>query len=242
MQDLHSPTPASILVIEDDPDILDLIVFNMNAAGFLVKTAETILDARTALKGNDFDLLIIDVRLPDGNGVEFAQEVIKASTIGIIVMTGSGDEIDRIVGLELGADDYINKPFHQRELVARARAVLRRHHKFNTDAGIDASDVGNPSIQFHGYSLYKSNRSLFDRDGELVNLTAMEFDVLVVLADNKNVVLSRSKIYQSASLRASDPSRVVDGLVSRLRKKLFADDQPLLRIRTVHGRGYALTE
>lgn len=242
MQDFALPTPASILVIEDDPEILELIVFNMNAAGFFVKTAETILDARTELKGNDFDLVIIDVRLPDGNGLEFAQEVSKASTMGVIIMTGSGDDVDRIIGLELGADDYINKPFHQRELVARARAVLRRTHKLNARGGTHAKEVENPSIQFHGYSLYKSNRSLFDRDGKLVNLTAMEFDVLVVLANNKNVVLSRSKIYKSASLRASDPSRVVDGLISRLRKKLFVNDQPLLRIRTIHGRGYALTE
>lgn len=242
MKDLAPIATASILVIEDDPDILELIVHNMSAARFLVEAAETLGDARIALRRKNFDLLIVDVRLPDGNGMEFAQEVSKTSEIGIIVMTGSGDEVDRIIGLELGADDYINKPFHQRELVARARAVLRRGRKSNEDLEDQADEFRAHAIQFHGYALCKSNRSVIGMDGEPIDLTTLEFDVLAVLVDNKNVVLSRSDIYEHACLRTSNPSRAVDGLISRLRKKLFENDRPLLRIRTIHGRGYALTE
>lgn len=242
MQDLVPAATASILVIEDDPDILELIVFNMSAARFLVETAETLVDARIALRRKNFDLLIVDVRLPDGNGMEFAQEVSKTSAFGIIIMTGSGDDVDRIIGLELGADDYINKPFNQRELVARARAVLRRGRKINEDLEDRVDEFRECGIHFHGYALYRSSRSVIGWDGEPVNLTTLEFDVLAILADNKNVVLSRADIYERTCLRTSNPSRAVDGLISRLRKKLFENDRPLLRIRTIHGRGYALTE
>lgn len=242
MQGIQTLQTASILVVEDDPHILELIEYNLASAGFLVKTAGTILDARAALERFSFDLLVIDVRLPDGNGMEFARDVTKTSAIGIIIMTGSGDEIDRIIGLELGADDYINKPFHQRELVARARAVLRRSRSIDKDKSEPGSDSEVPCIQFHEYSLNKSNRSVIDVNGEPVSLTSKEFDVLLVLAENKNIVLSRSKIHADAGLLTADLSRGVDGLISRLRKKLFSNNQPHLRIKTVHGRGYVLTE
>ena len=243
MQASTKNEPAEVLVLEDDKEICDLIDFNLSAAGFKVKTVETMRDARLALSLADFDLMITDVRLPDGNGLEFSREIMTTSKMGIIVMTGAGDEIDRIVGLELGADDYINKPFHQRELVARTRAVLRRLRQINTsDEEVTGGAQDAEPITFHGYSLFKSNRLVTDKLGRPVTLTTMEFDVLAVLAANKNKTMSRSQIYDAALFRSENDGRLIDGVISRLRKKLFTDNCPSARIRTIHGRGYSLAD
>lgn len=237
MSTTPTASAARILVIEDDVAIRDLVAISLGAAGFHVQPTGTIAEARSCLEAEKFDLLIVDVRLPDGNGIAFAQEIVQLSTAGVIIMTGGGDEIDRIVGLELGADDYIDKPFHQRELVARARAVLRR-----LMVKPDQSEPHDSDIRFHGYTLCKSARTLVDPTGASVALTTMEFDVLAVLAENKNVVMQRSAIFNDAGFRGSDPGRVIDGLISRLRKKLVQSDGSPLHIRTVHGRGYTLSE
>lgn len=235
---------AKILVVDDDRSILSLIELNLSAAGYDVQTTENIFDARLALRMADFDLLITDVRLPDGNGIEFAREVIKTSEMGIVIMTGGGDEIDRIIGLELGADDYINKPFHQRELVARVRAILRRLRPVSPGNPVQSKHSKNDLVEFHGYVLSNAHRSLVGKDGAFVSLTTMEFNVLAVLANNKNEVLSRSEINNGIGFRgaAADAGRLIDGLISRLRKKLNSESQPIVWIRTVHGRGYTLTD
>lgn len=237
-----SPVTAAILIIEDDVSIRELVKLSFAAANFDVDISGTIAEARANLACKKYDLLIVDVHLPDGNGIEFARELLRTSNAGIIIMTGGGDEIDRIIGLELGADDYINKPFHQRELVARARAVLRRITHPNTQGEPLPSEVRSSDIQFHGYSLSKTARTLTDPNGIDVELTTMEFDVLAVLVENKNVVLDRNAIFKSAGFRGSDPGRVIDGLVSRLRRKLVKTEGPSVYIRTVHGRGYTLAD
>lgn len=232
----------SVLVVDDEKDLLDLIAMSLRSGGFEIAVAGTIGEARERFAKTHFDLVIIDLRLPDGNGLTFSEELRAKSDIGIIIMTGTGDDVDRILGLELGADDYIDKPFRQRELLARARAVLRRTMQNTTDRQESPDVVDEDIIMLRDYCLNKSARSLVDGTGAAVNLTTLEFDVLAVLASQKGVVHSRPEIYKSARLRAGEPGRLVDGLISRLRKKLFSEDEARQRIQTVHGRGYMLVD
>ena len=154
-------------------------------------------------------------------------------------MSGKADDIDRILGLEMVADDYLQKPFSQRELIARFRAILRRYELGSAAQGRQG-DVR--TVSFHNFTLDFATREL-TRDGEqVVQLTTREFDVLWVLATNRGKVLSRQEIYVSSGMGKGQADRQVDGLISRLRLKLYTEEEGPRRIRTVHGRGYVLTE
>jgi DNA-binding response OmpR family regulator len=237
---IESDHRARVLIVEDEPDLRELIENNLRASNFDVEAVGSIAAARTLVDSTAFDLMIVDMNLPDGNGVTFSQQLRASSGSAVIVITGGGDETDRILGLELGADDYIQKPFLQRELLARARAVLRRYNHSQSIAKNDTA-LEPRTIHFHGYALNPTARTVKTLTGESVDLTTLEFDVLAKLASHPNTVFSREEIYKSAAFRTGDPGRLVDGLISRLRKKLYDDAVAKEHIKTIHGRGYALT-
>lgn len=242
MQEDNSDTVHSILLVEDDDQLRLLLEESLGAAGYEVDSAENVSSARTAIQTRAYDLLIVDMRLPDGNGLDLTQEVRKVSQTAIIVITGAGDEVDRILGLELGADDFIQKPFFNRELIARAKAVLRRYDASRAALSTMPADPQDSCIAFHGYTIHFGSRTLQSDCGNAVNLTTSEFDVLAHLAKNRNLVLSRDDIYAAARLRSGDPGRLIDGLVLRLRRKLYCAQSAKQKIRTVHGRGYVLSD
>jgi len=237
---IESNHQATVLIIDDESALRELIVNSFQASNFDIEAVGSIAAARTLLNATAFDLIIVDMNLPDGNGVTFSQQLRASAGSAIIIITGVGDETDRILGLELGADDYIQKPFKQRELLARARAVLRRYHQSRAIVQSD-TDLESKTIHFHGYSLNPAARVVKTVTGESVDLTTLEFDVLTKLASHPNTVFSREDIYKSASFRTGDPGRLVDGLISRLRKKLYDASIAKEHIKTIHGRGYALT-
>jgi two-component system OmpR family response regulator len=197
--------------------------------------AHTLRDARDKALSAGFDAMIVDQIMPDGHGLTFAQEMRAQTDAAIIVLTGRNDQTDRVIALELAADDFITKPFHNRELLARLRAVLRRTSGDKMPEASQAQSTIGDLIIDH------SMREARDANGETIALTTQEFELLAVFADNRNIVLSREQISDLARWRKSDSQlRMVDGLVRRLRLKLDEARHP--QIKTVHGRGYMMTD
>jgi two-component system phosphate regulon response regulator OmpR len=224
-----------ILVLEDEKPVGDLLSEVLAAEGYTVTVAANRAEAEARAAAMRFELMVIDQMIPDGNGLDFAQRMRGESDAGIIMLTGKTDEVDRVVALELAADDYITKPFRPRELVARVRAVLRRIR-----AGQAAEPPPAERLLFHGFTLDATHRQLFDPQGAALSLTTQEFEVLQVLVRHRGSTLSREEISDLAGWnRQATQMRAVDGLVSRLRRKLDPSGKTHL-IHTMHGRGYML--
>ncbi|MBV0913839.1 response regulator transcription factor [Anianabacter salinae] len=224
-----------ILVLDDEPQICTLLQTLLEMHAYTVDTAHTIAEATAATEAVHYDLFILDQALPDGSGLDFAQRMHEVSGAGLIILTGRRDQVDRVVALEIAADDYITKPFDNRELVARVRSVLRRT--------VTGGRTAQPRlVHFDDMTLDTDARRLLDADGQEVILTAQEFDVLQVLVTHRNRVLEREAILKLAGLRKhAAQGRAVDGLVSRLRGKLALQPGGTVQIRTIHGRGYMLS-
>lgn len=231
----------SILIVEDDEQLRLLVQESLSAAGYDVTAVGSIGSAREAVSKRSLDLLIVDMRLPDGNGLDLAQSIRRESGTAIIAVTGAGDEVDRILGLELGADDFVQKPFFNRELVARVKAVMRRYNASQELSAGQVAENRDDALEFHDYVISFGSRNVRHQSGGQVRLTTSEFDVLAHLVKNRNQVQSREEIYSAARLRSGDPGRLIDGLVSRLRQKLFDEQSAKQKIRTIHGRGYVMT-
>ncbi len=229
----------NILAVDDEAAILELVRSSLSTEGHHVVTASSLRQARGHLDCENFDLLIVDIGLSDGNGLDLVQKVRSDFSGWIIVLTGRGDVTDRVVGLEVGADDYIVKPFHVRELRARVRAVQRRL----PDRGDDAQTGGAIRRQFCSYVIDAAKRSVTTENGDELHLTTKEFDVLWALIEHRDEVVTREAIVAAAFGKGHEVGgRPVDGLVSRLREKLFPDGSGHLRIKTIHGRGYLITQ
>jgi DNA-binding response OmpR family regulator len=236
-----SASASHILIVEDDPKVRLLLRRCFEGEGYRVSEAGSGADAVERLGAGAFDLVTLDLNLPDGDGLTVGREIRARSQVPIIMVTGKGDTIDRVVGLELGADDYITKPFHVREVLARVRAVLRR-----TAAGAQPAATGGGGeagdLAFEGWVLDFTRRELRAGDGAVCELTTSEFDLLKVLATHANRPLSRDQIMDL--LRGHDwapTDRSIDNLVLRLRRKVEPDpDHPRL-IKTVRGVGYCFT-
>lgn len=236
---------AKLLLLDDDPEIRSMVEDALTQEGYDVTTADAIDVAREVAGRQDFEVYVLDVKLPDGNGLKFAREVRERSNAGIILLTGLGDETDRVLGLEFGADDYVVKPFLLREFRARVNAVYRR---VNSTGSAHAPMIGTAapspetrSFSFHDWVLNTASRTITDATGQSLELTTLEFDVLRVLAANPNRVLSRDQIMdqvKGANWAAYD--RSIDGLVSRLRRKLFPDGSGASKIKTIRNVGYML--
>jgi two-component system OmpR family response regulator len=184
------------------------------------------------------DLVILDLMLPGEDGLTLARSLRSESGIGIIILTGRGETVDRIIGLEMGADDYLPKPFHLRELLARVKSVLRR---VQSRTG-DGPQPNRSRARFAGWNLDLSSRELVSPNGEEVRLTTGEFDLLAAFVNNANQVLSRDRLLDLARNREAGPfDRTIDVQVGRLRRKLEDDPQNPSMIKTVRGSGYIFT-
>jgi len=228
---------GSILVVDDDPRLCRLLARYLTAEGYSVRTAGTGRDMREMMALEEPRLVILDLMLPDDDGLTLAREIRARSDIGILMLTGKREPVDKIVGLELGADDYMTKPFDERELLARVRSILRRVDP----KGPHEQDEGS-LLRFDGWTLDLAAYELTDPAGEPVELTAHEFELLAALASHAGRVLSRDAILEIVAGRDWTPyDRSVDVLVGKLRRKLGDDPRSPHMIKTVRGAGYKLT-
>jgi two-component system, OmpR family, response regulator len=227
-----------ILVVDDQQEICDLVREYLTDEGFRVTTANDGTGMREALARDPIDLVILDLVLRGEDGLQLARELRSQSDIGIIMLTGRGETVDRIIGLEMGADDYLSKPFHLRELLARVRSVLRR----GATRGADRAATARSRIRFSGWSLDLASRELLSPSGEDVRLTTGEFELLAAFVNHANQVLSRDRLLDLSRHREAGPfDRTIDVQVGRLRRKLEDDPKNPSMIKTVRGGGYIFT-
>ena len=228
-----------ILVVDDQQEIRDVVQEYLTGEGFRVSTAHDGAGMRRVLSQAPADLVILDLMLPGEDGLTLARALRSQSGIGIIILTGRGETVDRIIGLEMGADDYLPKPFHLRELLARVKSVLRRVQSRTGEGG---PQPARSRARFAGWSLDLSSRELTSPAGEEVRLTTGEFDLLAAFVSNANQVLSRDRLLDLARNREAGPfDRTIDVQVGRLRRKLEDDPQNPTLIKTVRGSGYIFT-
>ncbi len=228
-----------ILAVEDDEGVRELLVHIFENAGLSARVVGSLNEFRSSLARQDAGICIVDIGLPDGDGLSLVSELRASGGRGILILTGRGSELDQVLGLEMGADDYIVKPFRQRELLARIKAVARR-----LVAVADKSDPvqDETRLQMHGYMVDLSSRSVSGPDGTETRLTTAEFDVLAVLLAHRGKAISRDEILKEIKGKSwHSSSRGIDGLVSRLRRKLPVEKTVGELIKTLHGVGYMLT-
>ena len=227
-----------VLVVDDDREIRDLISRFLRKNGFRVDVAADGLAMRQALSRSKIDLVILDRVLPGEDGIVLCRELRKESKVPVIMLTLLGSEPDRIAGLEIGADDYVVKPFSPHELLARIKAVLRRANALPLQSDLQRAGT----LRFSGWTLDRTRRRLKAPDGTAVSLTDGEFDLLAAFAEHPQVILSRDQLLDLARGRAAAPfDRSIDVQVGRLRKKIETNpDEPEL-IKAVRARGYVFT-
>jgi DNA-binding response OmpR family regulator len=225
----------SILLVDDDADVSDLVSRYLSNEGVIVHTASTAEAARRHFAATPVDLVLLDVRLPDGDGFDLLRDLRIDTPVPVIMVTSQTASVDRVLGLDLGADDYLVKPFALRELRARIRAVLRRTRE-DEDTNIPASDE---ALTFAGLTLDLSHRRLLDGAGREIGLTSGEFDLLRVFAERPRRALSRDHLMDLARSRNWRPlDRSIDMLVSRLRRKIAANASDAELIVTTRNVGY----
>jgi len=228
-----------ILIVDDQQEICDLVQEYLAGEGYRVSTAQDGAGMRKAMARSRVDLVILDLMLPGEDGLTLARWLRQESTVGIIILTGRGEIVDRIIGLEMGADDYLPKPFHLRELLARVKSVLRRASFSSTE---NQAALARSRARFAGWNLDLSSRELFSPSGKEVRLTTGEFDLLAAFVNNANQVLTRDRLLDLARNREAGPfDRTIDVQVGRLRRKLEDDPQRPTMIKTVRGTGYIFT-
>ena len=231
--------PPHILVVDDHREIRDLVSRALTKEGFRVSAAADGRAMRKVLADGRIDLILLDLMLPGEDGLSLCRSLRAESHIPIIMLTAKGDEVDRVIGLEMGADDYLPKPFGSRELIARIKAVLRR-----TDESPSVARTGEQPkrYRFEGWLLDTGARELLRKDGVTVPLSTGEYDLLIVLVERPQRVLTRDQLLDLARGRtASALDRSIDTQVSRLRKKLERDPADPKIIKTVWGGGYMFT-
>ena len=233
---MTEPSPH-ILVVDDDREIRDLTARFLRKHGFRVDTAANGREMDSRLDAGRFDLIVLDLMMPGEDGLSICRRLRTERSIPIVMLTALGEETDRIVGLEMGADDYLPKPFNPRELLARIKAVLRRAAPA-AHAAVVSHPVGR-RLRFEGWALDLARRELLDPSGTLIPLTAGEFDLLAAFAERPHRVLSRDQLLDLTRGREAGPfDRSVDVQLSRLRRKVEADPGKPSLIKTVRGGGY----
>ncbi len=226
---------ATILIVDDDPEIRILVSRYLEKEGYGVDTASDTREAGRMLADGRFGLVVLDLMMPGEDGLSLARSLRANSDIPILILTSKIDVIDRIVGLEVGADDYMTKPFDLRELLARVRSLLRRSRQVRKD------ERAAPALKSHfaGWQLDPSAQELVSPAGEVVHLTTYEFRLLKALVERPKRVLTRDQILDLIADRVSFPyDRSIDVLVSRLRHKIEDDPANPTLIKTVRGVGY----
>jgi two-component system, OmpR family, response regulator len=228
--------PTEILVIDDDPEIRTLLHVALGREGYAVSEAADAASARSRLVRGGIDLITLDLSLGADDGLSFAREIRAHSDVPIIMVTGKGDAIDRVVGLELGADDYVCKPFNLREVIARVRAVLRRHEPARPDF---AKSIPHERFGFAGWTLDITSRELSNGAGLKCDLTTGEFNLLELFVRRPQRVLTRDEIMDLLKGHDWSPiDRSIDALIVRLRRKIETEPAAPMHIKTVRGVGY----
>ena len=234
-----------ILVVDDDPQIRSLLNRYLSRHEFDVREADSGQEVRTELEQHIPTVVLLDIGLPDTDGLTLLRELRASAELGVIIISGMAEQVDRVVGLELGADDFVAKPIDHRELLARIRSVRRRIQAnrggtVKTDTTPQSSGEG--LIRFESWILDTLARSLRNPAGKQVELTTMEFDTLHALGSNAGVVLNREQLLQSVARRDWGPfDRAVDAVVVKLRRKLEDDPRSPRLIKTVRGVGYVFS-
>lgn len=232
------PASHKILIVDDDERLRRVLGRYLHREGYHVVEAASGEEMRACIGADRPDLIILDLMLPDEDGLTLARELRARSDIAIVMLTGKTDMVDKVVGLELGADDYMTKPFDERELLARVRTVLRR-----TAAAHETTQPAHATAaRFEGWTLDLIAHELVDPHGRLVHLTSNQFQVLVCLVTRANRVLSRGEILELVSGRDWTPmDRSIDVLIGKLRRKVEPDARFPTLIKTIRGVGYKFT-
>ena len=226
-------TSARVLIVEDDREVRETVAEYLASHGYEVGQAADGAAMRKALGGGIPDLVLLDVRLPGEDGLALARWLRERHDLAIIMLTAAGEVIDRVVGLEVGADDYIGKPFDLRELLARIKSVLRRADKSKGPSS------GSRRVAFGNCQLDLDRHQLIGAGGEEIPLTAMEFDLLRAFAEHPNRVLSRDRLLTLTRNREWEPfDRSIDIRIARLRRKIEEDPDNPKTIKTIRGSGY----
>ncbi len=229
---------AKVLVVDDDADVRRMLVEYLGSHDYDVDAAASGAEMRERLAASVPDVVLLDVGLPGEDGLSLARWLRERHPVGIIMVTAADGVVDRVVGLEVGADDYVAKPFDPRELRARLKSVLRRLKSGDSAAPAPAG-AARPRARIGRCALDLDSRQLFGPDGADIGITAMEFDLLKAFIDNPNRVLSRDRLLTLTRNREWEPfDRSIDIRIARLRRKIEADPDNPLAIRTVRGAGY----
>ena len=227
---------TSIVVCDDELDVREMVQEYLSKRGFKVSAAANGEELRTLLSASPVDLIVLDINMPGEDGLAVLRSLRSENPVAVVMLTAAGEVVDRIIGLEMGADDYLGKPVDLRELEARIKAVLRRKGQEQPSS---ASQEKTASAQFGDYTLNIEAAKMIAADGTELQLTAMEFSLLKVFAENKGRVLNRDQILEQAHDRSWDPfDRSIDIRISRLRRKIEKNPEKPSIIRTVRGLGY----
>jgi two-component system phosphate regulon response regulator OmpR len=233
-------TSGRVLIVDDDPAVRDMLVEYLSSHGYDVAQADGGPAMRAALEHAVPDVVLLDIGLPGEDGLSLARYLRERYELGIVMVTGAGEVVDRIVGLEMGADDYIAKPFDPRELRARLKSVMRRTQGRGAGAPAPAAAaVPDGRLAVGRCLLDLKSHQLYERDGVEVPLTSMEYELLRVFAEHPNQVLSRDRLLTLTRNREWEPfDRSIDIRIARLRRKVEEDPEHPRAIRTVRGAGY----
>ena len=227
--------PTTLLLVDDEPTLREPLAEYLTGQGFVVHEADSAAAARSWLAQASADLVLLDIMMPGEDGLSLCRHLVEARDLPVILLTARGEATDRIVGLEIGADDYVTKPFEPRELVARIRSVLRRAERAPPAPGEDFV------YRFEGWELDPLKRKLIDPEGTTIPLSTAEFRMLRAFCDHPRQVLDRDRLLDLVQGREAQLfDRAVDNQVSRLRRKIEADSREPQLIQTVRGGGYRL--
>ena len=224
-----------ILLVDDEASLREPLAEYLVKQGLTVEQAADASAARSLLLAHPFDIILLDIMMPGEDGLSFCRHVVEQTDIPVIFISAKTEDTERIIGLELGADDYVTKPFNPRELVARIKVVLRRAAK-----GTNSSANGGGKVySFSGWTLKTDERALLDKDGVHVSLSTGEYQLLLALLSRAGQVLNRDQLLEITQGREAAPfDRAIDNQVSRLRRKIEADTRNPQFIQTVRGGGY----
>ncbi|MFC0206192.1 response regulator [Novosphingobium soli] len=237
---MNDTAPPKLLLVDDEASLREPLGEYLSRQGFAVVQASSAAEARTRLRDSQgdgrFDLVLLDIMMPGEDGLSLCRHLVEAQDVPVIFLTARGEATDRIVGLEIGADDYVVKPFEPRELVARIRSVLRRAARVALPASTE-----NEAFVFEGWTLDPLKRRLMDAEGAVVAISSVEFRLLMAFLEHPRQVLNRDRLLDMVQGREAHLfDRAVDNQVSRLRRKIEVDSRNPQLIQTVWGGGYML--
>lgn len=232
---MNEIAPVKLLLVDDEPALREPLGEYLSRQGFDIVQSASAAEARGRLREDNFDLVLLDIMMPGEDGLSLCRHLIEARDTPVIFLTARGEATDRVVGLEIGADDYVVKPFDPRELVARIRSVLRRASRN------PAAAAENEAFLFEGWQLDPLKRRLTDPEGAMVAISSVEFRLLLAFLEHPRQVLNRDRLLDMVQGREAHLfDRAVDNQVSRLRRKIEVDSRNPQLIQTVWGGGYML--